>query len=61
MRRASPPQGCRAHLTSILSDVDAGEVTMAFPALTLVSQWHTHENIVWEPLATVPLGPEVTA
>lgn len=53
----------RAHLTSILSDIDAGEVTMTFPALTLVSQWHTHENIVWEPLATIPLGPhtEVTA
>ncbi|MCL7382220.1 2'-5' RNA ligase family protein [Streptomyces sp. 35G-GA-8] len=46
----------RAAMKAMLSDIDAGEVTLDFPALTLVSQWHTHQHIVWEPLATVPLS-----
>ncbi|MGW1022080.1 2'-5' RNA ligase family protein [Streptomyces niveus] len=46
----------RAEMKASLSDIDAGEVTMAFPELTLVSQWHDHRRITWEPLATVALG-----
>ncbi|MEU0526256.1 2'-5' RNA ligase family protein [Streptomyces niveus] len=45
-----------ASMKSELSDIDAGDVTMSFPTLTLVSQWHTHQRIIWEPLATVPLA-----
>ncbi|WP_277762474.1 hypothetical protein [Streptomyces sp. IB2014 016-6] len=42
-------------MKSELSDINAGDVTMTFPSLTLVSQWHTHQqHIIWEPLATVP-------
>ncbi|WP_051433561.1 2'-5' RNA ligase family protein [Streptomyces niveus] len=46
----------RAEMKSALSDVDASEVTLTFPELTLVSQWHNHRRIIWEPLATLPLG-----
>ena len=45
----------RTDLKALLSDTDGGDVTMAFSELTLVSQWHTHQHIVWEPLAAVPL------
>ncbi|MEV4998563.1 2'-5' RNA ligase family protein [Streptomyces niveus] len=45
----------RSALKAELSDIDAGEVTLEFPVLTLVSQWHNHRRITWEPLATVPL------
>lgn len=45
----------RGGLKALLSDTPGDEVTLSFPALTLVSQWHSHARIVWAPLATVPL------
>jgi len=46
----------RAVLKAELSDTTGEAATLVFPALTLVEQWHTHHRIVWQPLATVPLG-----
>ncbi|MFE5669103.1 2'-5' RNA ligase family protein [Streptomyces niveus] len=46
----------RAAMKSELSDINAGEVTLEFPTLSLVSQRHNHKRITWELLATVPLG-----
>lgn len=54
--RDAPDDTGRADMKSLLSDIDAGEVTLEFTALTLVSQWHTHQRIVWERLAEIPLG-----
>ncbi|MFE5097262.1 hypothetical protein ACFRCI_45005 [Streptomyces sp. NPDC056638] len=48
----------RGELKQVLSDIDSGAVTLTFPALALVSQWHDGRQIVWEHLADVPLtGP----
>lgn len=49
-------QADRDDMKNMLSRVDAGEATVSFPTLTLVSQWHTHQEILWEVLATIPLG-----
>jgi 2'-5' RNA ligase len=48
----------RGELKQALSDIDGGEVTLTFPTLALVSQWHDGRQIIWEHLADVPLtGP----
>ena len=45
----------RGVLKQLLSDIDAGEVTLVFSSLSLVSQWHDGRRIVWDSLVTVPL------
>ncbi|MDX3024985.1 2'-5' RNA ligase family protein [Streptomyces acidiscabies] len=47
----------RTALKVALSDVEAGPVTVQAHTLSLVAQWHDgRSQIVWEHLASVPLG-----
>lgn len=46
----------RTQLKVLLSDVEAGAVTMPVITLTLVAEWHDRREIRWDVLAEVPLG-----
>ncbi|MGW2180670.1 hypothetical protein ACWCXX_21725 [Streptomyces sp. NPDC001732] len=43
-------------LKVVLSDLPGGPVTVPVTALTLVAEWHTRHEIMWDVLAEVPLG-----
>ncbi|MFM9373228.1 2'-5' RNA ligase family protein [Streptomyces sp. Da 82-17] len=46
----------RGALKVMLSDLPGEPVTLPVHTLTLVSEWHTRSEIVWDVLAEVPLG-----